>query len=301
MAFTLSNLLQETYKRLGQWNESIVTGSSNSATVIEDSVLENEGADDDWKGGTIFLVYDSSGVGTQGEFSRITAYTDSSGKFTFDTFSTKAHPKDRYGYVSELYPLQSMISLVNTTLQSLGNIPNISTSVTSSANQTEYDIAPVLKRNPPYRIDLQTNITNSSANAWEEIPRGHWEFIPSSAGSSAQIHFDNYLPTGRKLRIWYDDTHPYVHVSSNVIHEGWDRELVTLVMVDKALEWQNSRLQGGDQFLLQRWNDAKMEAAAARVRFPAWKPKRKSKTLSFDGGGGDHLPFPWPYGPGSSA
>ena len=104
MAFTLSNLLQETYKRLGQWNESIVTGSSNSETVIEDSVLANEGADDDWKGGAIFLVYDSSGVGTQGEFSRITAYIDSSGKFTFDSFSTKAHPADRYGYVSEHCP-----------------------------------------------------------------------------------------------------------------------------------------------------------------------------------------------------
>ena len=296
MAFTLSNLLQETYKRLGQWNESIVTGTSNSTTVIEDSVLANEGADDDWKGGAIFIVFDSSGVGTLGEFSRITAYTDSSGKFEFDTFSTKAHASDRYGYVSELYPLQSMISLVNTTLQSLGNIPNISTSVTSSANQTEYDIAPVLKRNPPYRIDLQTNITNSSANAWEEIPRGHWEFIPSSAGSSAQIHFDNYLPTGRKLRIWYDDTHPYVHVSSNVIHEGWDRELVTLVMVDKALEWQNSRLQGGDQFLLQRWNAAKRQLAEARVRWPTWRPKRKPSILVISNRGSGSVSNIPPYG-----
>jgi hypothetical protein len=46
-----------------------------------------------------------------------------------------------------------------------------------------------------------------------------------------------------------------------------------------ALRWQNSRLQGGDDFLLQRWNDAKQSLVTAKALFPVWKPKRQAKLL----------------------
>jgi len=301
MAFTLFHLLQETYKRLGQWNESVVTGSTLAKTAIEDSTLANEGSDDDWNKGAYFHVYNSSvaGAAPEGEFVLITDYVDSSGKFTFNTLSCTPDAGDRYGYVSEFYPLQTMIGLANTTLQSLGTIPLIDkNTLISSAAVTEYQMEVAWKRGRPTRIDLQTSIgSTASHNAWESIT--DYEYEPVTAGSTAgRIIFGSYLPTGRKLRIWYQAPHPYIQASTAPIYEGLEPELVTLSMVERALEWQNSRLQGGDQFLMQRWNDAKQQAAMARAMYPVWKPKRKSKVLEIGGDGGDHLPYPYPYGPG---
>ena len=301
MAFTLFDLLAETYKRLGQWNESIVTGSTLAKTAIEDSTLANEGSDDDWNKGAYFHVYNSSvaGAAPEGEVVLITDYVDSSGKFTFNTLSCTPDTGDRYGYVSEFYPLQTMIGLANTTIQSLGTIPLIDkNTLISSAAVTEYQMEVAWKRARPDRIDLQTSIgSTASRNAWEPI--SDYEYEPATAGSTAgRIIFGSYLPSGRKLRLWYQGRHPYIQASTNPIYEGFEPELVTLTMVERALEWQNSRLQGGDQFLMQRWNDAKVQAQLARARYPVWKPKRKSKILQLDGDSGDHLPYPYPYGPG---
>ena len=301
MAFTLSDLLQETYKRLGQWNESKVTSTGASATILQDSVLANEGADDDWKSGAIFMVYDAGGANAapEGEFSRISAYTDSSGKFTFDALSTTVVAPDRFGYVSELYPLQTMIGLANASMRSLGTIPLISTALQSTVTTLEYGLPPALKRNPPSRVDIRRSINVSTTidYQWDTIERGSWEYVPATAGSSASLQFKYYLPTGRKLRVWYEGPHPYIQASTDVIYEGIEPDLATLVLVERALEWQNSRLQGGDQFLLQRWNDSKVQAQQARVTYRIWKPKRKSKFMITDKREGDHLPYPPPYGP----
>lgn len=299
MAFTLFNLLAETYKRLGQWNESIVTGSTLAKTAIEDTTLANEGSDDDWNKGAYFHVYNSSvaGAAPEGEVVLITDYVDSSGKFTFETLSCTPDTGDRYGYVSEFYPLQTMIGIANTALQSLGSIPLTDHTIVSSAAHTEYDYSVEWKRSPPYRVDLQTDISSTLIrNAWESI--SGWEYEPATAGSTGKLIFNDYLPSGRSVRVWYQGPHPYIQASTNAIYEGFDPELVTLTMVERALEWQNSRLQGGDQFLMQRWNDAKMQAQQARVLYPVWKPKRKSKILQLDGDSGDHLPYVNPYGPG---
>lgn len=299
MAFTLFDLLAEAYKRLGQWNESVVTGSTLATTAIEDNTLANEGSDDDWNKGAFFHVYNSSvaGAAPQGEVVLITDYVDSSGKFTFSALSTTPDAGDRYAYVSEFYPLQTMIGLANSALQSIGTIPLVDKATVSSAVQTEYAYDIAWKRSPPYRVDLQTKIGSTlDDNAWELVTG--WEYEPATAGSSAKIIFEDYLPVSRKIRIWYQDKHPYVQASTNPIYEGIQPELATLTLVERALEWQNSRLQGGDQFLLQRWTDAKVQAQQARLLYPMWKPKRRSKILQLDGVGGDHLPYPYPYGSG---
>ena len=301
MAFTLFNLLAETYKRLGQWNESVVTGTSGSATVLEDSTLANEGSDDDWNRGAVFIVYDAAGAAgaPEGEYGIISDYADSSGKFTFSTLSTKVAAGDRYGYVSEFYPIQTMIGLANTALRSVGSFSLIDkNTLVSSAAVTEYQMEVAWKKSRPSRIDLQTSVgATASRNAWEPI--ANYDYEPATAGSTAgRIIFGDYLPSGRKLRIWYDAPHPQLGTASAALREEIEPELAILLLVERALEWQNSRLQGGDQFLLQRWNDAKQQAQVARAMYPIWKPKRKSKILELDGDSGDHLPYVNPYGPG---
>jgi len=76
--------------------------------------------------------------------------------------------------------------------------------------------------------------------------------------------------------------HPTLTAYSSAVAEVIDPELATALLVEKALEWQNSRLQGGDDFLLQRWNDQKQQVVEARANFPIWKPKRRPRLLVVD-------------------
>jgi len=65
-------------------------------------------------------------------------------------------------------------------------------------------------------------------------------------------------------------------------------------LVEKALQWQNSRMMGGDDFLMQRWNDAKMQLEMAKMQYPIWKPKSKSKILTLGSQvAEDEFKMPW--------
>lgn len=277
---TVFDILEEGFKRLGQWNESTATGGST--TTIEDTKLGDVFDDDEWNEGAAFIVYDAGAAGAapQGEFKRITDYanTTAKGTFTTDTFSAAPASGDRYGYVSSFFPLNDMISVLNTALQSLGPIVLIDiTTLDTAASKTEYTYALAWKRNPPIKVEMQTQTGDADDNRWVEV--GLWQYRPATAGSTALIVLPQ-LPTSRDLAIWYESSHPYVQAQDDTIYEGFDIELVTTAFVEKALEWQNSRLMGGDEFLLQRWNHAQVQAAEAKAKFPYWKPsKRASKFL----------------------
>lgn len=281
MANTLVDIMRNAYMRIGEWNESVATGGT-TATIV-DTKLVGVGVDDDWNEGRAFIVYDAGGAGAapEGETRRISDYVDSTGTFTVDTvFSASPAATDRYGYVSEYYPWHTMIGLLNSTLQSLGRIPIVDTTTLDTVSaETEYDYELAWKRTPPYRIDMQRKTTGDNDNKWAEISRGSWEYIPSTAGATGLIVFQKYMPADRDLRVWYEAVHPYVQADDDAIYEHFHEELVTLALVEKALEWQNTRLQGGDDFLLSRWNDAKNQLFQAKQEYITWKPPRRAKLM----------------------
>ena len=273
MAFELTDLLVEAYRRLGQFNESGVT-SGTAATTIIDSSLAGKGADDDWIDGAVFMTYTTDAAAPLGQFQVVTDYADATGTFTFATMTAATGAGDRYGYVSQLYPLQTIIGLANSALQSLGDIPLVdTTTLDTAASQTEYTYSVAWKRNPPYRVDMQTKTTDADDNQWIELR--DWEYIPATAAGTGLLILPQ-LPASRGLRIWYQGPHPAVQAYSDDIYAGFNPELITLMLVERALEWQNSRLQGGDPFLMQRWNDAKQQAAMAKQNYRVWKPIRRA-------------------------
>ena len=294
MAFELTNLLVEAYRRLGQFNESAQTSGTATTTII-DSVLAGKGADDDWVDGAVFVTYDAGGsaAAPEGQFKVVTDYADSTGTFTFGAMTAATGVGDRYGYVSQLYPLQTLIGLANSTLQSLGDIPLVdTTTLDTAAAQTEYTYAVDWKRSPPYRVDMQGKTTDANDNQWRIVDG--WEYIPATAAATGLLVLPQ-LASGRGLRIWYQGPHPSVQAYGDDIFAGFNPELVTLGLVERALEWQNSRLQGGDPFLMQRWNDAKQQAAMAKQDFPIWKPKRRANLLIVGGSAEeDRFTYPGP-------
>jgi hypothetical protein len=275
----LFDVLEEVYKRLGQWNESVATGGTT--TTIVDSKLAGEGSDDDWVEGAAFIVYDAAGASAapEGELRRISDYTDSSGTFTVDTaFSAAPAAGDRYAYTSSYFPYQTMISIVNTALQGLGDIPVVDENISTAAGQTEYELSTTLKRYPPYQVLIQGNTSDSNDNAW--IEKSDWYYEPATAGSSAYLVFKRQPTSGRTLQVWYRVPHPYVQAATDSIYEGFHQELVTRAVVYQAYLWQNARLQGGDDFLLQREQLAEKHFLEAMQIFPVWRPKKRPRLMT---------------------
>lgn len=248
---------------------------------VTDSKMANTGGKDDvWKNGAIFVLEDAGGAGAapEGEYKLITAYVDTSGKFTVESnFSAQPASGDLYGIVSEYYPLYTMIELVNAGLRGLGDIALVDTTTLDTAtDKTEYAAAVEWKRRAPQRIDYQGNTDDADDNRWIRV--FDWEFVPAAPGSTGLIVFHTQLPEERDIRIWYMGSHPRLSAYDDVVAEVITPELAVASCVERALRWQNSRLGGGDPFLLQRWNDAKVELGRTILRFPVWRPSRVARS-----------------------
>jgi hypothetical protein len=294
------------YRRAGLLRVGSITaggGTTEASTGFKDSGLIGDTADDDFNGGTFFLIQSTASAEMDGQFRKITDYVGSSGEFALNaviTGSTLMNIGTTYGYTTPEFGRDMMVELANDALQAVGDIASIDkNTMISSAAVTEYQMEIAWKRAPPLKIDLQTIIgSTASRNAWTQL--SDWEYEPASAGSTAgRIIFGDYLPSGRKLRVWFKGSHSRVSGSSGAIDARIHPELAISLLVERMYEYRNSLNRGSVPFDLQRWNDAKVQAQTAFLKYPIWKPKKKSKILDLDGDDGrDHLPFPYPYGPG---
>lgn len=274
MSFTLSDLLQAAYTELGQLQAASATGGT--AESLSDSRLAGIGHDDDWKDGALFIIA-ADGAAPEGEYVLISAYDASEGEFSLAEALTAAPTAgDLYGLVSGYYPLHTMIELANAGLRALGDIPLVdSTTLDTAAGQTEYATALAWQRRPPVMIDYQGRTGGGNASQWVRVH--DWEYVPAAAGENGMVVFQHELPAVRDLRVWYVDAHPRLSAYDDVVAEVIAPELAVAAGVERALRWQNSRLGGGDNFLLQRWNDAKVELERVKSEHPIWRPSRHGR------------------------
>lgn len=299
MAFTLFDMVLDACKKVGNVNISNSTGGTVT-TIIDSSLIQNT-SDDDFNNGTIFVIRSTGASSTiDGQFRKITDYDAATGTFTMGASVLSSGPNPTtYGYTTPEFSHELLIQMANGALQAVGDLVFIDkNTLTSSAATTEYQMEINWKRGRPVRVDLQTDISSTALrNAWK--PLTSFDYEPASAGStSGRLIFNDYLPVGRKIRLWYELPHSKVWDSSAAIDERIHPELAIALMVERMYEYRNSRNRGSVQFDLQRWNDAKVQAQQARVLYPVWRPKRKSKILELETGmeRGD-LPYPPPYGP----
>ena len=272
MSFTLSDLLQASYTELGQLQAANASGGSVDRLI--DERLAGIGHDKDWQDGALFIIA-ADGAAPEGEYVPIAAFDASEGEFSLTEALTAAPAAgDLYGLVSGYYPLQTMIELVNAGLRALGDIPLVdTTSLQTATGQTEYTTMLNWQRRPPIMIDYQGCSGEGAVSQWIRVH--DWEYLPAAPGEQGRIIFQRELPAARELRVWYVDAHPRLSAYDDSVAEVIAPELAVAAAVERALRWQNSRLGGGDNFLLQRWNDAKMELERTKEANPIWRPTRR--------------------------
>jgi hypothetical protein len=302
MTHRLSEVLAAAYRRAGILKVGTLTSSVASGTATEflDSALIDDTSDDDFNEGAFFILNGQTASGASNQVRKITDYAASSGQFTVSpgvVFSSAASSVV-YAYTTPEFGMDLMVQLLNDALKSAGDMVFADkNTVVSSAAQTEYQMELAWKRSEPFQVDLQTKVGSTATdNAWNTIYGWHYE--PAVGGStSGRIIFDKYLPVGRKVRVWYMGPHQDIANSTDAVDERLHFDLVVALLVERMYEYRNSLNRGSLPFDIQRWNDAKVVAQQMRVQYPIWKPKKKPKLLSLGGDSGDHLPYPYPYGP----
>jgi len=161
MPFTLNDLMVGAYRRAGLLRVGEITaggGTTEASTGFKDSSLIGDTADDDFNGGTFFLIQSTASAAMDGQFRKITDYVGSSGEFELSaviTGSTLMNIGTAYGYTTPEFGRDMMVELANDALQAVGDLASIDkNTMISSAAVTEYQMEVAWKRAPPLRIDL---------------------------------------------------------------------------------------------------------------------------------------------------
>ena len=276
------------------------TSSAGNTTSAKVETIRSETADDQFNTGTFFIISATAATtSVEGQFREITDYVASSGEFRWGS-SVNANVPASAGiaYVGTEFKTQLLIELANDALRDLGPLDFVDrATIQTSANQSAYSGALAWKYAPPTRIDFLTGVGTSTVDPdWYTVT--NWEYQPSSAGAVGLIVFKEQLPTGRDVRVWYRDHHQRLSASTQALDERIHTEVAVATLIAKMYGYRNSRSRGGDAFDVQRWGDAKQTLELARFRHPMWKPTKKRKLVIVGREEDDHLPSPYPYGPG---
>jgi len=269
----LSDLLQNIYSDLGQTDpvlgNFVATGGSVS-TIINTgwATLENPPEEDSLKNRYAFITSTTDGLAPQGQWSKVTAYVDSTNTMTITTLATAVGTGDIIQLPKQdLFPLQEVIARVNRALTNLGNIIVPDTSITTTA-ALAYTLPLTLKNKKPLSM-----FYGDDDNGW--YPISDWVWEPAAAGTTGQLFLNN-VPSGFTVKIFYYGIHPYVSAYNSVIYEGIHPNIATLKSIIEVLNWYNNRdeNQGANEFYLWMVGEKKKELMEELMRNPITKPDK---------------------------
>lgn len=274
----LSELLQQFYIRMGQSHSGYATGGT-TATLL-DSFRNGEGRDRAWKNGSLFIVETTDNAAPEGEFSRITASLAGTWTLTVSpTLTVAPEAGDLYLFSGPEYPLYDMIDIVNSALFKLTKQDKTDTTTLDSvSNQSRYSASASWKYPwGPYRVDVALNTDTDDPQYINQVD---FEYEPAEAGSGGYIYFPTYPShSSRDIRVWYREAHPRVSAYNDSIDGRLDDEVVIQAVLSAALDWNNTRIRGGDRFLLQRSTKAEEDLRDAKAEEPPQRAQPKSKLL----------------------
>ena len=239
--------------------------SSGSTTTLVDSNIG--GDDDDWNGGTLWHIDD-------GEYSEISDYVESTGAITIlDELSAATESGDRYAISDKEYPLDAIQNAVNDVLTSI-RYPKVDTSTISiSANQSEYTL-------PSDCHDLRQVYfqTQDDDNEHDWVPFNNFDVEKTATGSADTLILNHHeITAGYSVKLVYVGWHSALYSATSQIDESIDiRRIVPGAVVNliyRNLQDMNKASESIDKFI-DRWE---RRAEFARIRFPIRLPPKMGK------------------------
>ena len=251
MAFLATNLVQNIYNELGQIdpNFGLFEATGGSATTFINTSFgnfENPPEQDAFKNQLAIVVRDAGGASAdpEGRWALCSAYADATYTGTIATVTTAIASGDVVMLAKQdKFPLQQVLFAINRGLEQLGDLPtNADTSLTTAAQQTEYDIPVAVKRGLK-QVWVQGATGDANDNQWYRIYDTRNEY---TGGGTASILYLPQLSSGYTIRLIYDGVHPYVGAYNTVINEYVHPNVATAASIVKLLQWYNRRDENQD-------------------------------------------------------
>lgn len=130
---TLFTASLELARILGNVLNSTTTGAGSATTIVDSARTER---DDYWNNGTIWI----KGGTHAGKSRKVSDFAQSGGTFTIPTTSTAVGSGIAYSLLSADWPLDKLWEFINRALRSIGDIPQLDTTLTTVANQEAYTL-----------------------------------------------------------------------------------------------------------------------------------------------------------------
>jgi len=271
MAYTLSNMIRDAIKELGRVAsfEFSCTSAGSTTTAVNtnfNAVGKPQYRDGDKSLilGTLMVISTTDGLAPQGEYQRISAYTESTGTVTVDTaFTAAPGDGDVCRVVHNQFKIEELVAMANAALQDLGQFYKVDTSLTTTTSRN-YTLPIIAKGKRPKSIEIYVDADNRE-------PRSDYEYYGATApGTEATIQFQRDLPVDKTLYITYELEHPRLVDFDDVIWEDIPESLAKWGLVVKILKWQNP----DDNLALNEFNSATRQYDIARATMKRWKPKK---------------------------
>ena len=215
--------------------EGKTTGGSTSTVV--DSSLSGKYDDDSFKEAIIMIRKTTDGLAPQNEFSLLSAFVDSTQTFTFSPVaSASVGSGDYYAVADPLYPLATVLRLVNQALHRMGVISLVDTSLTALEQTLEYTLPLRLKAFPLDKVEI-----GNATDGWSEL--SDYYVLPAAPNSQSklvfnrQIPFDTITASNYTLRLWYRDYHPELDTYDDVVSETIPEPLAIQYVKNELMEW----------------------------------------------------------------
>lgn len=292
MATLATNIVQNILTELGQVEPITglfeATGGSATTFVAGTSTtgfgaLEPNPDQDAFKGYLAIVVRDAGGASAspEGKWGIVSAYADTTWTGTIPTVTDAIASGDTIMLAKQdKFPVQQILWAINRGLESLGDLPtNSDVSLTTTSNQTEYDIPVAVKRGLK-EVWIQGITTDANDNQWIRVTDRRNEL--TSGGTASILYLPQY-PSGRTIRLVYDGLHPYVSAYNSVINEYVHPSVVTSAAIVKLLEWYNNRdaNQESDNYFLAKEQEYKTTRLSdALMKNPISKTPKQARFFS---------------------
>jgi len=270
--YHLTNLLQDAYRKLGQFEPRLVTSGTTTTCVINGLAAKKS-----IKDGTLFCVETTDKLAPEGQYERITGYSKdtTAGTFVVDAFTVGFTVKDVVAVVNDLYPIRTMVELANGAMKRLGDIRKVNTTTLDSAtNKTEYALEIAAKRGL-YQVDYQGHTGDANDNRWITI--FDVDTVPADPGTAGLLILPQLI-SGRDIRYWYADSHPRLNTYDDYIDEAIIPDLASTALAVVALEWQQARIKA--DWVKQDMNYWRTELDIAKQRWDIKRSQRKAKYIT---------------------
>jgi len=276
MAYTLSNMIRDgittlgrvAYRRFTATGGSTTTALNTNFNLVGDPVYTD--GDESLVLGTLFVVSTTDGAAPQGEFQRISAYTETTTTIEVDTaFSAAIGAGDSLMIIHSQFKIEDLVELANQTLVDLGQFYFVDSSLTTTTTR-DYTLPIAAKGARPYSVEIETDTDQR-----EYV--NDYNYITATPGTEATLQFNSSLVSGKTLYITYQAEHPRLVDWDDVLDESIPESVAKWGLSSSILRWQNP----SDGVELQAMNEALRNYEVAKQRMTRWAPKRVPKWANY--------------------